>query len=125
MSIIIKLHLSLTLLILSFAAEGQPNISPQVPLEIETLDETLIQESHIPELSMAVRKPGRIIYVEGFGYAKDTIKMDSSIRTRTASVAKVNTTTVLGHLASQGKLNFDAPIKKHVPYIQPAYAPLT
>lgn len=46
------------------------------------------------------------------------------MQTRTASVAKVITTTALGRLASQGKLNFNVPIKKHVPYIQPACAPL-
>lgn len=50
MSIIIKLYLSFTLLIVSLAAEEQPKVSPQVPLEIETLAETLIQQSHIPKL---------------------------------------------------------------------------
>jgi serine beta-lactamase-like protein LACTB len=127
MPYIIINQLYFILLIFPFTAEGQEKFSTKVHLEIETIPETVLEEANIPGLSIAVSKDGQKLYAEGFGYAnaEENIIMDSSIRIRTVSVAKVIIATALGQLATEGKLDFDAPIKYYVPYIQPAYAQLT
>lgn len=95
--------------------------------ELEKLAKVFLQQTKAPGISIAVRKDGKTIYTEGFGYAnvEERILMEPNIRLRTASVAKVITATALGILATEGKLDFDAPIKKYVPYIPKIYADLT
>lgn len=106
---------------------SQEAISDDTRAELEILAETFLKQTKAPGLSIAVRCDGNTIYAEGFGYAnvEEHIKMDANIHLRTASVAKVITATALGILASEGKLDFDAPIKEYVPYIPIAYADLT
>ncbi|MDB4292409.1 beta-lactamase family protein [Maribacter sp.] len=106
---------------------AQETLDDSTQTEVEALAKVFIQQTKAPGLSIAVRKGGTTIYAEGFGYAnvEAKIKMDPSITLRTASVAKVITATALGMLATEGKLDFDTPIKKYVPYIPKMYAELT
>lgn len=124
-----KIIFPLVLLFFLCYATGisQEVINQETRTELETLAKTFLQQTKVPGLSIAVRKDRETIYSEGFGYAnlEDKIKMDPSVHLRTASVAKVITATALGILASEGKLDFDAPIKKYVPYIPKTYANLT
>lgn len=107
--------------------QPQEALSEQTHAELETLAEAFLEKTKAPGLSIAVRKKGKTIYAKGFGQANQeaNIPMDTSTRLRTASVAKVITATALGVLASEGKLDFDAPIKDYVPYIPAAFAQLT
>jgi len=112
---------------LCWNVQSQEALSEATLAELATLAETFLQQTKAPGISIAVSSQGNMLYAEGFGYAdlEKNIKMDAGIRLRTASVAKVMTATALGVLATEGKLDFDAPIKKYVPYIQEAYADLT
>jgi CubicO group peptidase (beta-lactamase class C family) len=58
-----------------------------------------------------------MVYARGFGYADVENKLPVTIHTqfRTASVAKVITTTALGKLAGENKIDLDAPIQKYLP----------
>ena len=120
-------RISIALLVFSTNAKAQSQLSNSVQFEIETFAESFLSQTKVPGLSMAVSKEGDIIYSKGFGYAniEENIKMDPTIRLRTASVAKLITATALAKLASEGKLDFDAPIKNYVPYINKTYADLT
>ena len=124
-----KMILPLVLLFFHCCWNGsaQEEINDATRTELETLANAFLQQTKVPGLSIAVRKDGKTSYAEGFGYAnvEERIKMDSSIHLRTASVAKVITATALGILSTEGKLDFDAPIKKYVPYIPKIYADLT
>lgn len=95
--------------------------------QIASLAAAFLQETKAPGLSIAMRLNGETVYAQGFGEADrdNHLPMHTSTRLRTASVAKVITATALGVLASEGKLDFDAPIKRYVPYIPEAYAELT
>lgn len=117
----------LLLLLFSLNLNAQEKLSDSIQLEVETLAEAFLEQTNTPGISIAVSKNGSIIYAEGFGYAniEEAIKMDTSSKLRTASVAKVITATALGRLASEGKLDFDAPISQYVPYINQTYAHLT
>ncbi|MBW1297817.1 serine hydrolase domain-containing protein [Aquimarina litoralis] len=118
------------ILFLAFSIQAQQkihNIPNSVSSQIKILAEAFLAQTHTAGISIAISKDEKLIYADGFGYAniEENIKMEPDIRVRTASVAKVITATALGRLASEGKLDFDAPIKTYVPYINEAYAHLT
>ncbi|WP_299182327.1 serine hydrolase [uncultured Aquimarina sp.] len=123
-------QISFLLLLLTSTLQAQQRISKvstSVNSKIETLAKAFLAQTHTAGVSIAISKNGDLIYADGFGYAniEEGIKMEPTIRVRTASVAKVITATALGRLASEGKLDFDAPLKKYVPYINETYANLT
>ena len=103
------------------------NLHAQDSQSIDFLAESFLRQTKLPGLSIAVAKEGKVIYTKGFGFSnlEDQLPMLPSTRIRTASVAKVLTATALGRLATEGLLEFDAPIKKYVPYINERYANLT
>ena len=119
--------LLLSFLTFAIQAQEKSKLSNSVNSKIETLAEAFLAQTHTAGISIAISKYGDLIYSKGYGYAnkEENIKMQPDIRIRTASVAKVITATALGRLASQGKLDFDSPIKKYVPYIHKPYAHLT
>jgi CubicO group peptidase (beta-lactamase class C family) len=99
----------------------------QEPYLVQQLIETFIKKGNLPGVSIAVSKNEKIIYAKGFGYADIDLKkpMTPQSQLRTASVAKVITTTALGRLISEGRIDIDMPIKTYVPYIQKNYEHLT
>ena len=115
--------LFITLLLYHTASAQQQNTTDLVA----TLAHKFLQKTKIPGLSIAVSKNDTIIYAQGFGYAnaEDRVKMTPHTSLRTASVSKLITTTALGRLLSQEKLNLDVPIKKYIPYINAQYAHIT
>ncbi|MEM7084920.1 MAG: serine hydrolase domain-containing protein [Bacteroidota bacterium] len=123
----IRTSILFVLLTLAISTNAQEKLTNSVRSEVESLAAAFLLQTNTPGLSIAVSKNGNIIYAEGFGYAniEKSIAMDTTTRLRTASVAKVITATALGRLASEGKLDFDAPIHQYVPYINKDYAHLT
>lgn len=117
----------LCLLLFTLNLGAQEKLTHPVQEEVESLAEAFLAQTNAPGLSIAVSRDGNMLYAKGFGFAnvEDGIPMDTDIRLRTASVAKVITATALGKLATEGKLDFDAPISEYVPYINQAYAQLT
>lgn len=105
---------------------AQHTAQPQQPL-VDTIVEAFIEKANLPGLSLAVSKDEKVIYAKGYGYAdiKSQRPMTTDTRLRTASVAKVITTTALARLVSEGKVDLDAPIKTYIPYIDEMYAHLT
>ncbi len=120
-------RISLMFLILALNATAQEFPSDNTDADMTKLAEAFLQQTNTPGLSIAIRQNQRTLYAKGFGYAnlEENIKMDTTTLLRTASVAKVMTATALGILASEGKLDFDAPVKKYIPYVSETYANLT
>lgn len=121
------LFLLLVLFFLGRCTLAQELPDDETKSRIASMATAFLQKTKAPGLSIAMRLDGKTIYAQGFGEADmDThLPMETSTKLRTASVAKVITATALGVLASEGKLDFDAPIKRYVPYIPEAYAELT
>lgn len=94
---------------------------------VDTLITAFLDKTGVAGVSVSLSKAGEIIYSQGFGYAdmERKIKMQASTQVRTASVAKVITATALGKLATEAKLDFDAPIKEYIPYVREPYASLS
>ena len=89
--------------------------------------EDLLQKTQVAGISLSVSQAGSMIYSQAWGWADidGKIPMKPTTRVRTASVAKVLTATALGKLATDGKLDFDKPLKTYLPYLKAPYANLT
>ncbi|WP_299766186.1 serine hydrolase domain-containing protein [uncultured Dokdonia sp.] len=114
------------LLILLVGSTSNIQAQQEYPL-LDTIVTSFLETANLPGISIAVSQDEQLIYAEGYGYAdlENNIPMTPDMQLRTASVAKVITTTALGKLLSEGKIDLDAPIKTYVPYIDKQYAQLT
>lgn len=95
------------------------------PLDI--LMHSFLKKTNLPGVSITINMEGDTMYSKSYGYAdvENNIELKTTSQIRTASVAKVITATALGKLATDGKIDFDTPIKEYVSYIPAQYANLT
>jgi CubicO group peptidase (beta-lactamase class C family) len=79
--------------------------------------ELMVQEEHLPSLSVAVAKDGEIVWAEGFGYADAERHKQVTPRTRfrTGSVSKTLTAAAVALLYDRTRIDLDAPVQTYVP----------
>ena len=100
---------------------GSLAISAQI--EEKQLDK-LIQETlttfDVPGISVGVLKDGKIVYAKGHGVRSLTTKKDMNDNTLVgvASNSKGFTCFALAMMIDEGKLNWDDPVRKHIPEFQ-------
>lgn len=78
---------------------------------------SLLQEHKTPSVQLAIIKDGEIILNEGYGYRdyKNKIKTDEDTVYAIGSTTKAFTATAVAKLVSEGKLNWDSPVKSYLP----------
>ncbi|WP_342115227.1 serine hydrolase domain-containing protein [Pseudoduganella sp. OTU4001] len=89
------------------------------PAYADKLDDAILAEmkrSHIPGVSIAVVKDGKIIREQGYGYAdlEHKVKVTPNTIFQSGSVGKTFTAALVMLLAEDGKLSLDDPISKHL-----------
>ena len=79
--------------------------------------EKAIADMNVPGLAIAVVAGGEVVYAEGFGYRDVEAKLPMTPDTLFAigSTTKAMTATVLGMLADEGKMEWDAPLQTYLP----------
>jgi CubicO group peptidase (beta-lactamase class C family) len=79
--------------------------------------ELMVQEEHLPSLSVAVAKDSEIVWAEGFGYAdaKRQKQVTPRTRFRTGSVSKTLTAAAVALLYDRNRIDLDAPVQTYVP----------
>lgn len=84
---------------------------------IENFIEQIMQDWKIPGLSIGVMKDGEIILNQGFGHRDVEKDLPATPDTLYAigSTSKAFTAMGLALLIEQGKLNWDDPVRKHIP----------
>jgi len=87
----------------------------------------LMEERHIPGLTVAVALDGQMLWSEGFGYAgqEDRIPACPDTQFRIASISKPLTAAAAALLYEQGKLDLNAPIQRYVPTFPDKGEPIT
>ncbi len=80
-----------------------------------------------PGAAICVRKDGRLVWSEGFGYAdlEQRVPVTSQTKFRIGSVSKPLTAAALGLLSEGGKLDWDAPVQRYVPSFPVKRYPIT
>jgi len=92
---------------------------PKVDALVKTL-ESKRKEYHIPGMAIAVVHGDDILLAKGFGMADLENQIPATSRTVFAigSATKAFTSTLIGMLVDDGKMNWDDPIEKYLPYMK-------
>ena len=91
-----------------------------VAKELDAFVQNVQKEFQVPGLALAIVKDGRVIVAKGYGVRKmgETAKVDDQTLFGIASNTKAFTATALGLLVEEGKLEWDAPVVKYLPWFQ-------
>ena len=86
-----------------------------------------MQKQHIPGLSLAVIKDGRIILARGYGFANVELQVPVKPETvfQSGSVGKQFTATAVMMLVEEGKLSLDDRITKYFPHAPAGWQQIT
>ncbi|HEX8618184.1 MAG TPA: serine hydrolase [Thermoanaerobaculia bacterium] len=102
---------------LSLSAAGQQAFDPRA---VDKLFNTALKAWQIPGAAVAIVRNDRIVYVQGYGTktlgAIEPVTPDTLFQI--ASTSKAFTTAALSMLVAEGKLSWDDPVRKHLPYFQ-------
>jgi CubicO group peptidase (beta-lactamase class C family) len=88
--------------------------------DIDAATERVLKQFDVPGIGLAVVKDGRVIVAKGYGVRKlgEPAKVDGKTLFGIASNTKVFTATALGMLVEEGKIEWDAPVIKYLPWFR-------
>ena len=116
-----KLFFLLALLSMQFANAQKKSTRPADPLAgIDTLLERILKDRNAAGFAVAVIKKDKIIYAKGFGYRDYEKKIPVTPNTLFAigSCTKAFTSSLLGLLNKENKLDYDKPARDYLPELQ-------
>jgi len=89
------------------AGDSKPGFKPEELHAMEAAAAALMQKHHVPGLSVAITKEGRLVYAQAFGLAdkEKNEKVTTNHLFRIASVSKTITATTIFRLMEDGKLS--------------------
>lgn len=101
-----------------------------LPAYADKLDDAILaemQRSHVPGVSIAVVKDGKIVREQGYGFAdlENKVKVTPHTIFQSGSVGKTFTAALVMLLAQDGKLSLDDPISKHLANTPKAWEGIT
>lgn len=78
------------------------------------------QEWGVPGMSIGVVKDGKLVFAKGYGTAEmgSSKKVDENTLYAIASNSKAFTSTAIALLVQEGKINWNDPVQKYLPYFQ-------
>jgi CubicO group peptidase (beta-lactamase class C family) len=92
---------------------------PQVlPKDLDAYVEKVQKEFEVPGLALAVVKDGNVLLAKGYGVRKlgEPARVDEHTLFGIASNTKAFTATAIGLLVEEGKLEWDAPVVRYLPW---------
>ena len=104
-----------TLLAVNAAAQAQPQ-----PPDLDAYVERVMKSFQVPGLCVAVVKDGKVVVAKGYGVRKlgEATPVDAHTNFGIGSNTKAITATALGLLVEDGKLEWDAPVGRYLPWFQ-------
>ncbi len=116
-----KLFFLLALLSMQYVNAQKKSTRPADPLAgIDTLLERILKDRNAAGFAVAVIKKDKIIYAKGFGYRDYEKKIPVTPNTLFAigSCTKAFTSSLLGLLNKENKLDYDKPAREYLPELQ-------
>ena len=100
-------------------AENAPSFQQRLDRLVEQLEQKR-QEFRIPGMAVAVVKDDKVVLSEGLGWADLERKKPVTPNTIFAigSCSKAFTTTLIGMLVDDGKIHWDDPVTRYLPYFK-------
>lgn len=104
---------------MSLAAPPRPEPRPASE-DLEAFVRRAMRELDVPGVGLAVVKDGRVVAARGFGVRRlgTDGAVDGATRFGIASLTKAFTAVAVGLLVDEGKLEWDAPIVRYLPWFQ-------
>jgi CubicO group peptidase (beta-lactamase class C family) len=90
------------------------------PKDLEAYVESVQKEFEVPGIALAIVKDGKVVVAKGYGVRKmgESARVDDRTLFGIASNTKAFTATALGMLVEEGKLEWDAPVIRYLPWFQ-------
>src|SRR4051812_33509067 len=109
--------LSLLLTILCITVEAQQTISDKRLASLDSAFERVLKTWKAAGFAVAVVEKNKLIYAKGFGYRDEEKKLPATTNTLFAigSCTKAFTTSLIGMLQKDGKLDIDKPAHQYLP----------
>ncbi len=91
-----------------------------LPADFDSLVARAMKTFEVPGLAVAVVKDGRVVLAKGYGVRKlgERAPVDGRTLFGIASNTKAFTATALGLLVEEGKLEWDDPVSRYLPWFQ-------
>lgn len=91
-----------------------------LPADLDAHAERVLKEFSVPGMAVAVVKDGKVVVAKGYGVRRmgESTPVDEHTLFGIASNTKAFTAAALAILADEGKLNWDDPVIKHLPWFQ-------
>jgi CubicO group peptidase (beta-lactamase class C family) len=112
--------LSLPLVLALALVPALPAQPPPLPRDLDRYVADVMRTFEVPGVSLAIVKDGRVLLAKGYGVRKlgDPAPVDAKTLFGIASNTKAFTATALGLLVEEGKLEWDAPVIRYLPWFQ-------
>jgi CubicO group peptidase (beta-lactamase class C family) len=90
------------------------------PADIDAYVARVMKAFDVPAVSLAIVKDGKVLLAKGYGVRRmgEPAPADAKTNFGIASNTKVFTAVALGLLAEEGKLQWDAPVVRYLPWFQ-------
>lgn len=110
----------LALLLAAPALPVAAQASGGIPADLDAEVASALRQFEVPGLAIAVVKDGRVVLAKGYGVRRlgDPAPVDANTLFQIASNTKAFTTASLAMLVDEGKLHWDDPVVKYLPWFQ-------
>jgi len=90
------------------------------PKNLDAYVESVQKAFEVPGIALAIVKDGKVVVAKGYGIRKlgEAAKVDEHTTFGIASNSKAFTATALGILVEEGKLEWDAPVFRYLPWFR-------
>ncbi|MGZ5488357.1 MAG: serine hydrolase [Candidatus Aminicenantales bacterium] len=94
--------------------------SPVLPPDFDAVVARAMKTFDVPGMAVAVVKDGQVVLAKGYGVRKlgETAPVDARTLFGIASNTKAFTATALGLLVEEGKIEWDGPVSRYLPWFQ-------
>jgi CubicO group peptidase (beta-lactamase class C family) len=112
--------IAVTLFALTLVASLARAQAPAAPPDLDALVARVMKAFQVPGLGLAIVKDGQVVVSKGYGVRKlgEPATVDGKTLFGIASNTKVFTATALGLLVEEGKVQWDAPVSRYLPWFQ-------
>ncbi len=108
----------LLLLFVAAAGQAQPRAAVAPPADLDAYVARVLKAFDVPGLSLAIVKDGQVVVAKGYGVRTlgQPAPVDATTLFGIASNTKVFTATALGMLVEDHQIEWDAPVRRYLPW---------
>ena len=101
-------------------AQGNPQLPAGFPEALDRYIEQAVRDWEVPGLAIAIVRNDSVLVAKGYGVRElgKPDRVDGNTVFNIASLAKSFTTTAAAMLVDEGKLSWDAPVRRYLPQLE-------